>query len=51
LERLLAVEQINMKGLSDIEDLVKDAAAGLDILQKASTADWWNWTAGSTLVF
>jgi hypothetical protein len=34
LERLLLVEEIEKKGLSDIEELVKDANAGLDIIQK-----------------
>jgi hypothetical protein len=32
-------------------NLKRDAAVGIDVLHKFASADWWNWTAGSTLIF
>ena len=37
--------------LSDINELVKDVEVGLDVVLKATQADWWNWAGGSTLIF
>jgi hypothetical protein len=30
---------------------LKDADVGLDVVKKAAGADWWEWSAGSTLIF
>jgi hypothetical protein len=32
-------------------ELFKDAQAGLDIIRKATEAEWWDWCGGSTLIF
>jgi hypothetical protein len=37
--------------LTDIQELVKDAEVGHDILRKAVQSDWWNWSGGSTLIY
>jgi hypothetical protein len=31
-------------------DLLKDTEVGLDVIKKAIRADWWEWSAGSTLI-
>jgi hypothetical protein len=39
------------KAESALAELAKDAEVGQDIISKATQADWWNWSGGSTLIF
>jgi hypothetical protein len=35
----------------DWDELCKDATVGVGVIAQLAKADWWNYTAGSTLIF
>jgi hypothetical protein len=45
------MEEKKLEEAKSMMELTKDAEVGRDIIFKATEADWWNWSAGSTLIF